>query len=209
MNFTYSTSTGDVAPSIAVDQPSDVSTSNVAVEFDTEALIVARRAPTALQSKLAELERASSAETSQSSTSLVGTGRELPSAVPDAMANNWVSLAKSKTSGKMGKIYGRILRLAQEAESPGRVALRTGSFRTFLSFWKTVGVLAPEPEVTIARNGNLIAEWHKRWNRHLDVEFKEDGMVLYGLFIGSIVSEGRESAASLARRLIENGRWLV
>jgi hypothetical protein len=72
-----------------------------------------------------------------------------------------------------------------------------------------VSVLAPEPEVTIARNGNLVAEWHRRWNRHLDVEFKEDGMVLYGLFIGTIVNEGRDTADSLARRLIESGRWLV
>ncbi len=206
MNFTYSTSTGDGTPSIAADQPSDVSTSNVAGESDTEALIVAQRATIALQCELAALERASSAETSQSPTSLVGTGREIPSAVPDAVANNWVLLAKSITSGKT---YGRILRLAQEAESPGQAALRPGSLRTFLSFWDTVSVLAPEPEVTIARNGNLVAEWHRRWNRHLDVEFKEDGMVLYGLFIGTIVNEGRDTADSLARRLIESGRWLV
>ncbi len=206
MNFTDSTSTGDGTPSIAADEPSDVSTSNVAGEFDTEALTVAQRAAIALQRKLAALERASSAETSQSPTSLLGTGRELRSAVPDAVANNWVLLAKSKTSGKT---YGRILRLAQEAESPGRAALRPGSLRTFLSFWDTVSILAPEPEVTIARNGNLVAEWHKRWNCHLDVEFKEDGMILYGLFTGRIVNEGRDAADSLARRLIENERWLV
>ncbi len=206
MIFTYSTSTDGGTPSIAADQPSDVSTSNVAGEFDTEALIVAQRATIALQRELAALERASSAETSQSPTSHVGTGRELPNAVPDAVENNWVLLAKSKT---LTKIYGRILRLAQEAESPGRAALRPGSLRTFLSFWDVVSVLAPEPEFTISRNGSLVAEWHRSWNRHLDVEFKEHGMVLYGLFIGKTVSEGRDKADTLARRLIESGRWLV
>lgn len=197
MKFTYSTSTADGTFSIAADQQPDVTTS------DTD---VAPRATTAVQRELAAIELASSAETSQSLKSDVGSVRELPSAVPYAVANNWVLLAKSKLSRKT---YGRILRLAQEAESPGRAALRPGSLRTFLSFWDTVSVLASEPEVTLARNGNLVAEWHRTWNCHLDVEFKEDGMVLYGLFTGRIVSEGRDAVDALARRLSENGRWLV
>ncbi len=203
MKFTYSTSTDDGTFSIAADQPSDVGASDVVGTFDTE---VAPRAAIARQRELAAIELASSAETSQILKSDVGSGRELPSAVPDAVENNWVLLAKSKLSRKT---YGRILRLAQEAESPGRAALRPGSLRTFLSFWDTVSVLASEPEVTLARNGNLVAEWHRRWNCHLDVEFKEDGMILYGLFTGRIVNEGRDAAGSLARRLIESGRWLV
>lgn len=206
MNFPYSTSTDDGTLSIDTDQPSDVSVSDVAGSFDTEAVTVTPQATIARQRELAALELAVSAETSQSPISHVGGGRGLPSAVPDAVENNWVLLARSKLSGKT---YGRMLRLAQEAASPGRTALRPGSLRTFLLFWDTVSVLAPEPEVTLARNGNLVAEWHKRWNRHLDVEFKEDGMVLYGLFTGRIVSEGRDSADALARRLIENERWLV
>ncbi len=203
MKFTDSTSTGDGTFSVAADQHSDVNASDVVSTFDTE---VAPRATIALQRELAAIELASSAETSQSLESDVGSGRELPSAVPYAVANNWVLLAKSKLSRKT---YGRILRLAEEAESPGRAALRPGSLRTFLSFWDTVSGLDSEPEVTLARNGNLVAEWHRRWNCHLDVEFKEDGMVLYGLFTGRIVSEGRDSADALARRLIENERWLV
>ena len=206
MIFTYSTSTSDGAASFGADQPSDVSVSDVAGPFDTEAVTVTPRATIARQRELAALELAPSAETSQSPNSHVGKGRELPSAVPDAVENNWVLLAKSKLSRKT---YGRILGLAQEAASPGRAALRPGSLRTFLSFWDTVSVVAPEPEVTLARNGNLVAEWHKRWNRHLDVEFKEDGMVLYGLFTGRIVNEGRDAADALACRLIENERWLV
>ncbi len=206
MNFTYSTATDDGTLSIDADQSSDVSVSDVAVSFDTEAVTVTQRATIARQRELAAFELAPSVKTSQSPISHVGGGRELPSAVPDAVENNWVLLAKSKLSRKT---YGRILGLAQEAASPGRAALRPGSLRTFLSFWDAVSVLAPEPEVTLARNGNLVAEWHKRWNRHLDVELKEDGMVLYGLFTGKIVNEGRDTADALAYRLIENQRWLV
>ena len=191
MKLPYSTSTDDGTFSFAADQPSDVSATDVVGKFDTE---VAPRATIALQRELAAIELASSAETSQTS------------AVPDAVANNWALLAKSKLSKK---IYGRILRLAQEAESPEEVALRPGSLRTFLSFWDTVSVLASEPEITLAGNGNLVAEWHRRWNCHLDVEFKEDGMILYGLFTGRIVSEGRDVADALARRLIETRRWPV
>ena len=206
MNLPYSTSTDDGTLSIDADQPSDVSVSDVAGSFDTEAVTVTPRATLARQRELAALELAPSAETSQSPISQVGGGRELPSAVPDAVENNWVLLARSKLSGKT---YGRMLRLAQEAASPGRAALRPGSLRIFLSFWEKVKAFAPEPEVTLARNGNLVAEWHERWNRHLDVEFKEDGMVLYGLFTGRIVNEGRDAADALASRLIEKERWLV
>lgn len=206
MNFTYSTTTDDGTPSIGADQPSDVSVSDAAGAFDTEVETATPRAIMARQRELAALELATTAETSQSPISHVGRGRELPSTIPDAVGNNWVLLAKSNLSRET---YGRILHLAQEAASPGRVALRPGSLRTFLSFWDTVSILAPEPEVTLARNGNLVAEWHKRWNRHLDVEFKEDGMVLYGLFTGKIVNEGRDTVDSLACRLIENERWLV
>ena len=206
MNFTYSTSTADETPTFGADQPSDVSVSDVAGLFDTGAATVTPRETIARQLELAVLELAPSAETSQIPISHVGRGRELPSAVPDAVEKNWVLLAKSKLSRKT---YGRMLRLAQEAASPGQAALRPGSLHTFLSFWDKVRVFAPEPEVTLARNGNLVAEWHERWNRHLDVEFKEDGMVLYGLFIGRIVNEGRDAADALACRLIENERWLV
>ena len=206
MRFAFSTSTGDETSSIAADRPSDVSVSGAMGAFDTETPAVAPQATIAFQRAMAELELTSSAETSQSPISYVGGGREPLRAVPDAVENNWALLAKSRLSGKT---YGRILRLAEEAESPGRAALRPGSLRTFLSFWDKVSVLAPEPEVTLARNGNLVAEWHRRWNRHLDVEFKEDGMVLYGLFTGKIVSEGRDTADALARRLIEIGRWVV
>ena len=206
MSFAFSTSACDEISSIAADRPSDVSTSDAVGAFDTEAPAVASRATIALQREMAAIELTSSAETSQSPISFVGGGRKPPSAVPDAVENNWVLLAKSKLSGIA---YGRILRLAEEAESPGRAALRPGSLRTFLSFWDTVSVLAPEPEITLARNGNLVAEWHRRWNCHLDIEFKEDGMVLYGLFTGRIVSEGRDTADSLARRLVEIGRWVV
>ena len=206
MNFTYGTSTSDGTVSIADDRPSDVSTSGAAGVFDTEALAAASRATALLQRELAALQFGPPLETSQIPTSELGAGRELPNAVPDAVEINWVLLAKLKPSRK---IYGRILHLAQEAGPSGRAALRPGSLRTFLTFWDEVRSLAPEPELTLARNGNLVAEWHKRWNCHLDVEFKEDGMVLYGLFTGRIVSEGRDKADVLAQRLIESGRWPI
>ena len=206
MNFTYSTSTSDGTVSIAEDRPSDVSTSGAAGAFDTETLAADSRATAALQREVAAIQFGHPPETSQIPSSELGTGREPANAVPDAVANNWVLLAKSKPSRK---IYGRILHLAQEAEPSGRAALRPGSLRTFLEFWDEVRSFAPEPELTLARNGNLVAEWHKRWNRHLDAEFKEDGMVLYGLFTGRIVSEGRDKADVLAWRLTENGRWPI
>ena len=158
MIFTYGTSTSDGTPSIGDDQPSDVSSSDVAGSFYTEAVTVTSRPTIPRQRDLAALEPAPSAETSQGLNLHVGSGRELPSTIPDNVENNWVLLAKSKLSGK---IFGRILRLAQDAESPGRAALRTGSLRTFLSFWYRVSVLAPEPEVTLARNGNLVS-----WNQN-------------------------------------------
>lgn len=201
-----STSTADATLSVAPDQPFDVSTSEMAGAFDLETSAVPMGAPIGLPRDARALEHTSSAETSQITSSHVGTGRKSPHAVPKALEDNWVLLARSNFSRKT---YSGILRLAQEAESPGRAVLGPGSLRTFLLFWDMVRSLAPEPEVTLARNGNLVAEWHTSWNRHLDVEFKEDGMVLYGLFAGRIVNEGRDKASALAQRLIENGRWVV
>lgn len=125
---------------------------------------------------------------------------------PESIRQNWIGLAKSKLSQKT---YGRILRLAIDAQNQGISPLKSGSLRTFLTFWEVVRDIAPEPDLTIARNGNIVAEWHKNWQRHLDIEFKEDGMVLYGLFIGKIVNEGRDVARVLAERLVESGPWSI
>lgn len=126
-------------------------------------------------------------------------------AVPQSMQENWPQLSASKL---LPKTYARILRLAQDATAtPGSAGLRPESLRAFLAFWSAVRDVAPAPEITLARNGSLVAVWHRDSRRHIDVIFKPDGMVLYGIFIGRIVNEGRDTVEGLARILTAKIKW--
>jgi hypothetical protein len=131
--------------------------------------------------------------------------------LPASLRENWFLLAKSKLSVPS---YQRLLHLASKPDGwygSGSVRLSSKSLRNFLKFWALIQADNREPFISITRDGNLYAEWHKSWKRHLDIEFREDGRGFFGLFDGSEVWEGigelRDLARALRQRRVSPFRW--
>ncbi len=114
------------------------------------------------------------------------------SALPASLSANWNSLAISGLSSELRK---RLFQLAEKPDGwrgPGSKCLSPASLRNFLRTWASIAENAVEPFVTLAPNGNLYAEWHASWKRHLDFEFAGNDEVFYGLFHGDYPSEGKD-----------------
>lgn len=127
-------------------------------------------------------------------------------ALPDAVRDNWNRLAVSELTEQS---YATITKLAHKGtgwRGAGSLPLSAGSLRAFLDFWQQIKEHAKEPELTMTPRGNLVAEWHKNWRRHLDIEFRAGGFALYGLFDGQSLHEGRDTISGLARFLMYRER---
>ncbi len=126
-------------------------------------------------------------------------------AVPESIKGNWDRILES---GLPDSTYAQLLGAAEEAAGSAiQSELREGSLRTFLSFWDAVRSIAPEPSLALTPDGNLIAEWRKDSKHHVDVVFKSDGLVLYGIFLGKMVSEGRGTVERLVDNLVRDRAW--
>ena len=127
--------------------------------------------------------------------------------VPDSLRSNWPLLAQSKLPRAA---FERLLHLSQIAAArPEGSRMNSGSLRSFLSFWASVRKhQAPGPDLTISSAGNIVAEWHRSWTQHLDVEFRSDGWVLFGLFNGKEILQGREPVEALESRVLPAGKWV-
>ena len=123
------------------------------------------------------------------------------SATPESLRVNWNSLAISRLSTRLSK---RLHQLAEKPDGwrgPGSKRLSPTSLRNFLGFWALISENAVEPFITLAPNGNLYAEWHASWKRHLDLEFAGNDEVFYGLFHGGYESEGKDLTTEVANMM--------
>ena len=130
--------------------------------------------------------------------------------LPDSILSSWSRIANANMSVRM---YNDLVRVATRPagwRGPGSLALRPASLRNFLDFWSIVRSSAKEPELALAPDGTLHAEWFKSDRRRLDARFL-DQKVVFGLFSGNGVLEGAEPrdtvAAILATHRSAPLRW--
>jgi hypothetical protein len=126
----------------------------------------------------------------------------IPSAnsLPDSILSSWTRIARAGMSVGM---YDDLVRIAARPPGwggPSSLGLRPASLRNFLEFWSSVRDAASEPELTLAPDGTLHAEWFKSARQHLDVRFLEQ-RVIFGLFANNSILEGAEHRDMVAQVL--------
>jgi hypothetical protein len=120
-----------------------------------------------------------------------------PNSLPDALLSNWNRIAQANMSVRM---YRDLVRLAMQPSGwrgPGSRGLRAGSLKSFLEFWMAVRDSAVEPELTLAPDGSLAAEWFKSPRQRLDTRFL-DHIAIFGLLMNNNVLEGAETRDTVA-----------
>lgn len=129
--------------------------------------------------------------------------RSSSNALPASVSVNW-----GKISGLSLPLYRRLVLLAQKADGwrgQGSKRLKSSSIAAFLSFCRATNTDMVEPFLTLSPAGNLFAEWHSSWKRHLDIEFEGDESAYFGLFSGATtVIEGKTGTRELAQILLQH-----
>jgi hypothetical protein len=102
-------------------------------------------------------------------------GKETPStnALPEAIWSSWAEIARSNMSVRM---YNDLVRLAAAPDGwrgSGSMGLRIASLISFLKFWSLIRDEATEPELALAPDGSLHAEWFESPRKRLDIRFAE------------------------------------
>jgi len=90
--------------------------------------------------------------------------------LPETILTSWSRIARANISVRM---YDDLVRAA--TRPPG---LRSGSLRNFLEFWSAVHDVAVEPELALAPDGTIHAEWFKSARQRLDVRFLDQKVLL-------------------------------
>lgn len=160
--------------------------------------------------KLVQARRLTSREFQPTSKSIVDValtdvagGREVLSSansVPRSMLAFWTRVAQANMSVRM---HSDLLRVAGQPsgwKGARSVALRESSLKTFLDFWTAIRDSAVEPELSLAPDGTLLAEWFNSPRQRLDARFV-DHKVLFGLFANNRILEGAESSGVVAQIL--------
>jgi hypothetical protein len=97
-------------------------------------------------------------------------------------------------------MYRDLVRIGMQPpgwRGPGSLGLRPASLRNFLEFWSAIRGGAVEPELALAPDGSLHAEWFKSPRQRLDVRFLDRNLV-FGLFTNNNVLEGTEHHNTVA-----------
>jgi len=117
--------------------------------------------------------------------------------IPDAIRQNWQIMANAELSEQSYLFISHLARKPWGWRGPGSRSLRTGSLANFLSFWSGVKEEAVEPDFVLTPNGNLQAEWYKDNSHFVELEFRPDHQIFFGLFDGKLVLEGQAKAAEV------------
>jgi len=178
--MTNSTSTNSFSTIIG-SQPSPAQTTGVSLPKAIGTSPVATVPPNMRTTSAAPL-RASVAHTSAAS-------------LPTAIADNWGKIGSLNLDPEM---LARIMRLAAAAGATRSLTSR--SLNDFLDFWKLVRFSATAPELTVAPDGTLYAEWFKSRRQRLDLRFTPRA-VIFGLIDGNTINEGAQPAEIVAATL--------
>lgn len=139
--------------------------------------------------------------TTDSSITLSVEPLTITSVVPESFAANAQLLHRS---GISKDALARLFRLAEKQygwKDPTSQSLKAFSLRAFAMFWMLLPQGSREPFLTLTPNGNLLAQWHASWRRHLDIEFASDEVLYFGLFDHREVIEGKARLSSLVEML--------
>jgi len=120
--------------------------------------------------------------------------------LPMSILANWSKIARANMSVGM---YADLVRIAGAQDGwrgSGSLSLRSESLNDFLEFWSTVRDDAVEPEVALAPDGSLHAEWFKSMRRRLDVRFAKQ-RAFFGLFTNDGILEGVDHLNAVAQIL--------
>lgn len=131
---------------------------------------------------------------------IVPTEQVSTASLPSAISASWSRIAQANMTVWM---YAKLVRLAAQPpgwRGPGSLALRPLSLKNFLEFWGMVRDSAEEPELALAPDGTLHAEWYKSARQRLDVRFAHP-KILFGLFTGNSVLEGADNLKTVAQIL--------
>lgn len=150
----------------------------------------------------------------QSTSAVAGGQSPVPSgSVTDALSGairaNWGKLTQAALSDRM---YQQIQRIATVPDDtrPGSRLLGTNCLSNFLEFWARVHNDATEPDLVLAPDGTLYAEWFKSGRQKLDVRFTSS-TVTFGLFANADILEGAQQpqavAAILSAHAAKPLRW--
>lgn len=127
-------------------------------------------------------------------TSVAGPIGPNTNAVPPAIQANWGRIAQARLPVHM---YRSILRIAT-LQAPALVPI---SLAYFLEFWRRVAADAVEPELVLAPDGTVHAEWFRSPRQRLDVRFAASGKAVFGLFANTDVLEGAYNTEAVATLL--------
>ena len=120
--------------------------------------------------------------------------------LPESIWTSWGRIAQANMSVRM---LGDLVRIAAAGDGwrgAGSRALRAGSLANFLEFWSLIRADAKEPELALAPDGSLHAEWFESQRRRLDVRFA-DKHVFFGLFSNNTIVEGVDDLKTVAQIL--------
>lgn len=122
---------------------------------------------------------------------------------PLAIAANWSSLLEAEISKAQ---FARLVRLGSVPDGwrgAGSQSLRAKSVLDFLKFWSLIKDHALEPELALAPDGTLHAEWFKSPKQRLDARFV-DNKIVFGLFSSGTILEGAEDPGTVAFLLLQH-----
>jgi hypothetical protein len=119
-------------------------------------------------------------------------------AIPPSIWQHWNELLEANISTRL---YSDLVHLAsvQSGRRSG-IGLRADSLKSFLEFWNLVRTDAVEPELALAPDGSIHAEWFKSPHNRLDVRFASQ-KVFFGLFTSSNILEGVDRLETVAQLL--------
>lgn len=117
---------------------------------------------------------------------------------PDALLAHWNEIV---STGISVRLYRDLVRLGLGRRVQGNVAMREDSLKSFLQFWARVREGAAEPEIALAPDGTIHAEWYESPKKRLDVRFATP-KAFFGLFDGNNILEGVERPEIVAQLLM-------
>jgi hypothetical protein len=122
-------------------------------------------------------------------------------ALPDSILANWGAIADARFSIRM---YNDIVRISSRPagwRGPGSSALQASSLESFLRFWLRVKAEAAEPELALAPDGTMHAEWSKGPQKRLDIRFLNHDQLIFGFISGTNIIEGSDRAEIVTEML--------
>jgi hypothetical protein len=120
-------------------------------------------------------------------------------AAPPTIIAAWGAIRQARMSSEM---YGKLVRLASVApgwRGPGAQPMKVSSLNQFLHFWLLIRDDAVEPELALAPDGSIHAEWFKSLRQRLDIRFAD--VAVRFVFTNNNILEGADKLATVAEIL--------